>query len=67
MGYETLQNLDQFEQVPEETVANEPINSMPNDDIEFGTTEYILVTIWAAFTAIVFLTLYKISKEVGEE
>ena len=67
MGYESLQNLDQVEQVQEETVADEPVNSIPNDDIEFGTTEYILVTIWAAFTSIVFFTLYKISKEVGEE
>ena len=37
-----------------------------NLDIELGTTEYILISLWLAFTTGVFGLLYKITKEADE-
>ena len=36
-------------------------------DIDLGTTEYVLISMWFAFTAGVFGLLYKITKEADEE
>ena len=40
---------------------------MNNENIEFGPTEYMLISLWAAFTLVVFIMLYKISKEADKE
>ena len=37
------------------------------ETIDFGTTEYILITMWAIFTAGVFGILYKITMDAEEE
>ena len=36
-------------------------------DTDLGTTEYVLISMWFAFTAGVFGLLYKITKEADEE
>ena len=36
-------------------------------DVDLGTTEYVLISMWFAFTAGVFGLLYKITKEADEE
>ena len=47
------------------------INNMHEDptpeNLTFGTTEYVLISMWAIFTAGVFCLLYKITKEADEE
>jgi len=35
-------------------------------DLELGTTEYILISLWFFFTTGVFTLLYKITKEADE-
>ena len=47
-----------------ETEQNARANN--NLDIELGTTEYILISMWLAFTTGVFGLLYKITKEADE-
>ena len=38
-----------------------------NLDLDLGTTEYVLITLWFIFTAGVFGLLYKITKEADED
>ena len=47
-------------------VNNMNSNQIP-EDLTFGTTEYVLITLWALFTTGVFCLLYKITKEADEE
>ena len=57
-----MQNLEAEKQKGEEVViANK------NLDLDLGTTEYVLITLWFIFTAGVFGLLYKITKEADED
>jgi hypothetical protein len=42
-------------------------NKNLDTDIDLGTTEYVLISLWFTFTAGVFALLYKITKEADEE
>lgn len=55
-----VQNLEAQEDA---TVSEE----LEAESLDFGTTEYILISMWAMFTAGVFAILYKITVEADEE
>tara|TARA_B110000285_G_scaffold211513_1_gene254257 strand:+ start:360 stop:542 length:183 start_codon:yes stop_codon:yes gene_type:complete len=44
----------------------EKVAKTNNLDIQLGTTEYILISLWFAFTTGVFGLLYKITKEADD-
>ena len=57
-----MQNLEAEKQKGEEVVIADK-----NLDLDLGTTEYVLITLWFIFTAGVFGLLYKITKEADED
>ena len=57
-----LQNLEATKEP-----AAQDAEAVDPESLAFGTTEYVLITMWALFTAGVFSLLYKITKEADEE
>ena len=43
------------------------LESSKSQQLELGTTEYVLISMWFAFTAGVFGLLYKITSEADQE
>ena len=59
-----LQNLESYVPSPTDSTATEELNL---ENMELGTTEYVLIGLWALFTTGVFGLLYKITKEADHE